>query len=162
MVARRVGDVVAIPMNGSSYAYGRVMDTLMAFYDLKTTEIVNVDTVIGHQRLFITSVAFAAVTSGRWKVIGNRPLEPELRGDTKFFRPNPSGQGFLIYVSKAQPKDAYEEYEATAEECLGLEPLFSWDAHLLEERLEDHFAGRPNVHVEHQKKLIRRDLPQHA
>jgi hypothetical protein len=105
--------------------------------------------------LFINRVEAFAVTSGRWKVIGHEPLEPELRKDTKFFRPSGGGK-FLIYVSKPTPAKAHDEYEATAEECIGLEPLFSWDANLFEERLEDHFAGRTNIHIEHQRSFLQK------
>jgi Immunity protein 26 len=160
--ARYPGDVVVVPLPQGGYAYSRVLDKLMAFYDLKTPEIASLEKVIASPVLFVTAVHTAAVTGGRRKVIGHRPLEPEFKEDTKFFRRDPSGHGFLIYVSKPAPSNAYEEYAAPAEDCVGLEPLLSWDAPLMEERLEDHFAGRPNIHFRHETGLLMKALPRQA
>jgi hypothetical protein len=82
-----------------------------------------------------------------------------LREETKFFRRDPSGDGFLIHVSKPTPMNAYEEYAAPAEDGVGLEPLLSQDAPLMKERLEDHFAGRPNIHFRHETGLLMKTLP---
>jgi hypothetical protein len=156
------GDVVTVPLSSGGYAYGRVLDKLMAFYDLRTSDIVPAEQVMDSAVLFVTSVHTAAVTGGRWRIIGHSPLEDAFRGETKFFRPDPSARGFRIYVSKPTPRNAYEEYPAQAADCVGLEPLLAWDAHLMEERLEDHCAGRPNIHLQHEMGRLLRELPRNA
>jgi hypothetical protein len=120
----KTGDFVAVPLPSGGYAYGRVLNKLMAFYDLKTVELANLDQIANSAMLFVTAIHMPAISRERWARIGNRPLEHELTQDTKFFRRNPTSEGFLIYVSKPEPSGAYHEYEASPEECRGLEPLW--------------------------------------
>jgi hypothetical protein len=145
----RPGDFVALPLPSGGYAYGRVLDKLMAFYDLRTDELADLDQIAKSSVLFITAVHMPAISSDRWPIIGNRPLGLELREETKFFRKNPSGQGFLIYVSKPKSPNAYEEYAAPAEECRGLEPLLVWEPDQIEQRIDDHLQKRENPHLSH-------------
>ena len=144
---RRPGEIVAIPLPSGGYGYGRVLDKLLAVYDKKTDELGGEDDILESPLLFITAVHVSAFSAGRWPIIGSRPLELEFREPMKFFRKNPSGPGFLIYVSKPTPANAYEEYEATAEDCRGLEPLLVWNPDQIEQRIDDYFSGRENVHM---------------
>jgi hypothetical protein len=95
---RTAGDIVALPLPSGGYGYGRVLSKLMAFYNLRTDNLVDINDIVISGTLFVTAVHMAAVSSNRWAIIGNRPLEQELVQDTKFFRENPTGEGFLIYV----------------------------------------------------------------
>jgi hypothetical protein len=125
-----------------------VLRKLMAFYAVKSEKLLKADEVIANPVAFITSVHISALKGDRWPVIGNRHLEIELARDVKFFRRNPSGDGFLIYVSKERPPKAYEEFEASPSECVGLEPLAVWDPASIEQRLDDHMNGNSNRTME--------------
>jgi hypothetical protein len=140
---------VAIPLPSGGYGYGRVLDKLVAFYNLKTSDVADINDVSRQTVIFTASVHISALSGGRWPAIGSRPLELEFHNPTKFFRKNPSGPGFLIYVSKPTPRNAYEEYKANAGDCIGLEPLLVWDPDQISERLEDHFLGRKNRYLSH-------------
>ena len=145
----RAGDFVGFPLPSGGWGYGRVLPKLMAFYGLRTTHLASVDDVCGSSILFRVAVRVPAISQDRWPIIGHRPLELELQDDVKFFRRNPSGAGFLVYVSRTQPRNAYQEREASVEECMGLEPLLVWEPAQMEQRVDDHFQHRENVHLTH-------------
>jgi len=63
-------------------------------------EMADLERVAASAILFITAIHVTAISKDRWSVIGNRPLERALRQDVRFCRKNPSGEDFLIYVSK--------------------------------------------------------------
>src|SRR6185295_10350613 len=113
---RRPGEFLALSLPSGGYGYGRVLHKLMAFYDLRTDELVDMDRVAASNILFVTGVHVTAISNRGWQSIGVRPLEDEFQQDRKFFRKNPSGHGFLIYISKPTPPNAYEEIRASAEE----------------------------------------------
>lgn len=158
IVRRRPGSFVAIPISDVLYGYARILDKLMAFYSLNSEKIEDVDSVINSPIAFIAPVQFSAVKDGRWPIIGHRPLEERFTKDVKFFRVNPSGNGFLIYVSKPKPPHAYEEYEADVSDCVGLDPLIAWDPNSIEDRLRDYVNGRENQNVERYLSSIRKNI----
>jgi hypothetical protein len=149
-VAYKPGDYVAVPLADlGGYGYARVPATLMAFYDVRTDDLAKIEQISLAPIMFSATVSDWAIRAGRWPVIGFSPLEDDLRKEVKFFRRNPNGNGFLIYVSIPDPPSAYREYEAEAIDCVGLEPLFAWTPESIEQRLSDHFAGKKNVAVEY-------------
>lgn len=145
----RPGDFVALPLPSGGYAYGRVMNKLMAFYDLRTDTPANIEDVAKSEILFITAVHMSAIRHTNWQTLGNHPLEAHLQRDVRFFRKDPTGKGFLIYVSKAAPPNAYDEYKASANECRGLEPLLVWEPAQIEQRIDDSFEKKENVYLSH-------------
>lgn len=155
----RPGVLVAIPLPSGGYGFGRILDKLMAFYAIKSDCILEMSEITRHPVIFITAVRAQALKLKRWQVIGYAPLEPEFKKDVKFFRPNLSpGKPFLIYVSKAEPHNAYEDYEANPEECVGMEPMGVWEATGIEERLDEFFSGKANAFVERCLDNLRRHL----
>lgn len=148
-VRSRPGDFVALPLPSGGFGYGRVLEKLTAFYNYKSDTISDVGTVAQSKVALITAVHRSAFSSDRWTIIGFKPLEREFNEPREFFRKDPSGDGFLIYVSKPTPPSVYEEHKASAQECIGLEPLLVWDADQIEQRLEDQVLGRLNKHLAH-------------
>ena len=71
----RPGDFVAIPLPSGGYGYGRVLNKLVAFYDLKTNEVTDINEVAKHGVIFKTAVHVSAFSGGCWPVIGFRTLE---------------------------------------------------------------------------------------
>ena len=79
-----------------------------------------------------------AVKRGRWNVVGYLPLEAALQNNPpKFIQDRIQPELFSIYKNGSiQP--------ATRDECAGLECAAVWDPEQVEDRLRDHYAGRPN------------------
>lgn len=141
---RRPGNLMAIPLTFGGFGYARVLNKLVAIYDRKSAQIENCDFVIGSPIAFTVNVHVSAFSKGRWAVIGFKSLEPIFNEPTKFYRRDLSGSEYLIWVSIPTSKNSYEEYPASAVDCIGLEPMLSWDPKQLEERIDDHFSGREN------------------
>ncbi len=143
---RTVGDFVKIGLDETVCTYGRVLEgALFAFYDARTDKDLSVEEIKAKPVLFRIWVMNRAVTTGRWKVVGNEPLEKELLKQPYFFKKdafNPEKLS-LYYEGKEQP--------ATIEECENLECAAVWDAEHVEDRLRDHYAGKSNKWLESMK-----------
>ncbi|MGH0346523.1 immunity 26/phosphotriesterase HocA family protein [Sinorhizobium meliloti] len=140
--ALRQGDFLKIGMDDGTFCFARVLhEPYMAFYGLRSEDERPIDEVAQSKVLFKLAVMNRAVTSGRWRVIGNLPLEEELRQPVKSFRQDPITKKLSIYVNGA-------DSPATPEACANLERAAVWDPEHVEDRLRDHFAGVPNKWVE--------------
>lgn len=115
----------------------------MAFYDLRLKEIPDVHDIVRHKIAFKVDVMNYAITDGDWPVIGNVPLEAELLEEPLFFKKDSITGELTIYRDSTQ-----EEIPATRAQCRGLECAAVWEPEHVVERLNDHFAGRPNRWVE--------------
>jgi hypothetical protein len=141
---RVVGDVVRIDLGDGFHSYARVMgEALFAFYGGRVTNELPIDRIIGLPIIFQIPVMDPAITSGRWVVIGNAPLDDTLLNPPFFF------------IQDILNKDRFKIYEsggkiraATKEECVGLERAAVWEPAHVEDRLRDHFANRKNKWVE--------------
>ncbi|OUJ69797.1 immunity 26/phosphotriesterase HocA family protein [Hymenobacter crusticola] len=139
---RTVEAIVEIDLADGHYAYGRILANAdFGFYDLYTTERVqDLEQIITRPLLFIVAVNTGAVNAGRWVKIGKRPLPAALQ------------QLPLKFIQDPLALDKFELYEpltgritpALKEQCAGLERCAVWDPSHVEERLRDHYAGRPN------------------
>ncbi len=142
---RRVGDVLRIGLGGKRAAFGRVLPKQIAFYDFQDASgMAVVADVLGKPVAFVLSVSEAAIKSGRWEVIGTAPLEESLDRPVVFFKRGSlygTDPGLHLYCEG-------REKPATWEECQGRELLAVWDPEHVEQRLRDHFAGKPNENVD--------------
>jgi hypothetical protein len=137
------GDVLKIPLADGKFAFARVLKyPLVAFYNLKTERIPNIDSIISSPVIFKIWVMKYGVTSGDWPVICNAPLTPELEVPPFFFKRDPISGALSIYMGNNI------ERPATLEECQGLECAAGWDPVHVVDRINDHFAGKPNKWVE--------------
>jgi len=140
---RRVeGDIVAIPLEGGYWGFGRVLrDPLCAFYGLRVEEIPPIEQVVEKEILFKIWVMNHVFKDQRWESIGNIPLDDSLLEEPYFAKVDRyTGETFKYHVDKEIP--------ATKDELYGLERAAVWEPEHVEERLNDHFAGRENVWVE--------------
>ena len=55
----------------------------------------------------------------------------------------------ILNPSKYTIYHGSEIRSATKEECIGLEPMATWNYDNIEERLNDYYANRPNEFVEY-------------
>ena len=146
--SRKVGDVFSVPLTDGRYAFGRVLeDPLMAFYDFKADEQVAAEQIISYPVAFRVWVTRDAITSGRWEVLGNFPLEPHMLEEVWFSKQDIISKQLSLYKGGHD----WEEIPATFDQCKDLELAQVWGSSHLEDRLNDHFAGRKNIWVESSK-----------
>lgn len=88
-----------------------------------------------------------ALTSGRWPRIGRVAVPEELSTPPWFFKQDPISRVLSL------TKDGGAEIPATLQSISGLECAAVWSANHVEDRLRDHFDGRPNQWVESLRKL---------
>jgi hypothetical protein len=140
---RKEGDVVEVDLGDGSKAFARVLpEPLFAFYDLKAESDARLEAgdIVGKPVLWRIWVMNKAITTGRWRVIGNMPLEDNMMIVPTFFKEDPIGGEVSLYQDQI-------EYAATPEQCIGVERAAVWDPEHAEDRLRDHFGGRPNKWV---------------
>lgn len=148
---RRIpGQVVEIGLGQGKRSFARVLESaLFAFYDklYDESERPNATEVICIPVAFKIGVMSSAVTSGRWPVIGNIGLTPDLREIPMFCKQDIVTGKLYIYQEVPEFAPHYERPAKTSE-CIGLEPAAIWGAEHVEDRLRDHFTGQPNKWVE--------------
>jgi len=136
------GDIVQIKLEDGDFCYGRILEEpMVAFYDKKDGGNSTFGDVILAPILFKICVMNYAVTSGRWRILGTIPLEEELRMPVWFFNEDSISKELFLEMN-------FEMIPATREECEGLERSAVWDPEHVEDRLRDHFLGKPNKWVE--------------
>ncbi|MEN9865031.1 MAG: hypothetical protein RL748_621 [Pseudomonadota bacterium] len=141
-IRRRIGDFVEIDLGDGKFAYGRVLeDPVFGFYDLLASTTPPLSDILVMPIKFKIFVMKNAISSGRWRVIGNKPLEPELAARVKFFNVDSLSKEISIY-------DYDHEVPATFDKCQGMECAAVWSAEHVEDRLRDEFAGVKNKWVE--------------
>jgi len=138
---RTIGAIVEIDLGDGYYSYARILDyASFAFYDILSAERVGtIKQITDKPILFTLAVYNDVVSSGHWVKIGTVPLPHSLQTlPTQFIQDALHPGRFELYYpnsGKIQP--------VPKEACEGLERCAVWDANHVEERLRDHFAGRP-------------------
>jgi len=147
---RTVGAIVKVPLEDGYHTYSRILTDTFAFYDVRTkTDIADLKEIISKPILFNILVDNYAVTKGHWLKIGFLPLEENLKVSPRFYIQDAiHNDRFSILES-----DGFTIRPATRDECVGLERLASWYPELVEERVNDYYAGRYNFEVESTKNM---------
>lgn len=145
----RPGAVVSIDLgDGEGVAFGRVLrPPLIEFFDDRAADAADVDiSVIAEGPVaFRVWVMDRAVRSARWPVIGDVPLSPDEESAVHwFFRQDVISHHLFRYRSEPDDPAGCVEVPASFEECIELECAAVWSPEHIEDRLRDHFAGRPN------------------
>lgn len=144
------GQFVRIDLGDGSYTLARVLTfPLVAFHGQRYPSAIapDIDEVGRTPVIFTLLVMRHAITSGRWPVIGRRPLSPDLLAPPPFFKQDLISGKLSIYQEVPELAPLYER-PATLLEVQGLECCAVWEPEHVEDRLRDHFAGRPCVWVE--------------
>ena len=151
---KHVGDFLAIPLaDGSSCGFARLIHSgYLACYDLKSESVPPLEQIESAKVLFTLGFNNRVIETGRWKILGNKPLPPELNVPVRFFREDPITGSADIWVGDKRVPYAGEDLSK-------MERWVSWDAPGIEERLSDHFAGKPNWRVESYKYPQRGRIP---
>jgi hypothetical protein len=141
---------VKIPLSGGKVAYGLVLrEPIIAFFDQEFDE----GDVPLPEALLRTPVAFRlmvmnhAITQGRWPVVARTNIPSDLGMPPPFCKQDEITGRLSIYHEIESLAPHYERH-ATLEECRGLETAAVWDPEHVEDRIQDHFAGRSNIWVD--------------
>jgi hypothetical protein len=146
-VRLRVGDILKIDVGDGLHSYGQVAEEpLVVFFDGAFGEALSPEQAIALPVLFRIWVHNHAVKKGIWEVVGNLPLGPENAAEPYFYKQDAITGTLSLYHSSFA--EAGWEHPASATDCDGLECAAVWDAEHVEDRLRDHYAGRPNEWVE--------------
>ena len=137
-IKRILGDVVEIVLGPDLLTYAQVVpDASFQFYDYLSKKTPLVEEIIRAPLLFIIAVMDDAVTSGRWRRIGNVPLAQPFYVPPKFIQDPINPRLFSLYENG-------QIRSATKAECIGLERASVWYPEQVEARLRDAYAGREN------------------
>lgn len=140
---RRVGDVVSIPLGDGQFGFARVLpEPLVEFYDLRSSKIPTAEEITSSPVLFTLYVMNSAITRARWEVVAHSAVDVANFESPFFFKQDPMDPSSVCLYRDGQ------EFPGTAAKAKRLERAAVWSAEHVEERLRDHFAGRPNVSVE--------------
>ena len=141
------GVLLRVDLDHQWHTYARMLARRpkFAFYDCRlSTPAVDVLSIVNRPILFVLAVNDRA-SRGHWPKIGQVPLE---------MAPVPIPNEFMqdIATGACQIVDeAFNARPAKPEECVGLERVAVWDPAHVEERLRDHYTGRPNAHLAYMK-----------
>jgi hypothetical protein len=126
--------------DGDTY-YGRLLEfPWAAFYDLRTEQpLDDLQAIVAAPVAFTVAAHKDLIAKNQWEAIGSVALDGSLQ---------PPAEQAMIDVldpDHHQIIDAEGNIrDATAAEVAGLEPAAVWDPEHVVDRLDDHFAGRPN------------------
>jgi len=137
---RTPGAIVKVPLEEGWHSYAQLLEEPeIAFFDVRTQANLSIKDIISQRVLFRLWVMKYAVSSKRWMKVGKAPISQVLKQPVPRYKVELGYPGqFLLYYP-----DGFEQ-TAVYEDCLGLECAAVWDPDHVEERLRDHYAGRPN------------------
>lgn len=141
------GDVMAIPLGDGTYGFGqRCAGGDYAYFDLRSEVFLPIEKVVTAPVAFRVPTVTDSVKNAGWPVLGNlTPVGPLSQDESYRNQPVGSNQLYLIKGHKIAP--------ATYDEVKDLEVMSVWFDHHVLERLQDHFAGRPNLEFESTRKI---------
>lgn len=149
---RTPGRVVRIGLGGGRCAYGRQLTGVsVEFYDRigepgEPVDLLEIVAAPVAFRIWVTSSAFRR--RGGWELLDVVSLTQEEEAEVhEYAKHDPLSGGLTIY--RVDPASgAGSERSATIEECQALERAAVWSPGHVEDRLRDHFEGRPNLWAE--------------
>ena len=140
------GLVMRIPLEDGMHTYGRMLQAspYVAFHDFRTTdEEPDLSKVVASPVLFVlASGAVRSLENGEWKSVGKVLLSEVDTPIPLQFMQNIGNINDMSVMDHLGNRRA-----ATFEECENLERASVWQAEHVEERLNDHYAGRENQEV---------------
>lgn len=136
------GSVFEVTLDDGALAYGIVVEfPLAAFFDLRASDRPSLEDILSSEVLFRIWIMRSALGKSGWPVIGFASVPPHLTATPTFYKFDTIARKFSLYLNGT-------ETPASRDQCLPFECASVWSASHVEERLTDHFAGRPNRWVE--------------
>jgi hypothetical protein len=150
-VNKAPGRVVRIDLGDGRCAYGRVLDVLVEFYDRigQPGEAIDLIELVTSPVAFTINVTnYAFRRRGGWELLDVVALTGEELSKVYYQAHQDAISGAISMSWYNHAGDISGEAPATFDECQNLETCAVWDPHHVEDRLRDHFNGRPNMWVE--------------
>ena len=136
------GNIFEVTLPSGGFAYGMVIDfPLVAFFDVRFIERPPIADIISRSVVFRIWVMRSCLSRTGWPVVGSACVPDALRQPPDFYKFDRIARRFFLCRGHC-------DEPATREQCLGLECAAVWSAVHVESRLDDHFAGRPNLWAE--------------
>lgn len=141
------GDVLAIPLGDGTYGFGQVCSGGdYAYFDLRSNRLPHMDEIVWRPVAFRVAMVGDSAKKGGWTILGNLPLIGPL-AELASYRNQPVGSNQL-YLVKGNQRTL-----ATYEQVKDLEVMSWWYEDHVVQRLIDHFAGRPNLEFDSDRKI---------
>jgi hypothetical protein len=141
----RPGLLLRVPLDDGMNTYGRILPVkpFMAFHDYRTMDDApDLLDVARSPVLFVLATSAALKKADDWGPVGVVSLEVvETPIPDQFWQDIGNSRNLKIIDHLGN------ERSATVDECRGLERYSVWHASHIEDRLNDHFAGRENAMV---------------
>lgn len=144
-----LGSILEINIKNEYFTYAQILtEADCAFFDYKTKErLTDLSVLEKADVLFIVAVYDHAITTGRWAKIGTLNIRQSLKNKPmKYIQDSLNPEKFELYdpnTGNTKP--------ARKEDCIGLEKAAVWEPEHVEQRIADHYEGKPNVWVEKMK-----------
>jgi hypothetical protein len=140
------GSVLRVDLDHHWHVYARILNrTKIAFHDCRVSAPEkDLLKIVKTSVLFVLAVGGRA-DKGHWPRVGHVPLE---------MAPVPIPEQFMQNIVTGACKiidQSFNTRPARPEECIALERAAVWDPADVEDRIRDHYAGRPNAHLAYMK-----------
>ena len=141
----KIGMVFQIDLKEGTYGYGQIAtDTRYVFFDHQDPygQLTPPEIIIEKSVIFNATLDRYVLKMGLWPILGVWPVKPENQIFLPSFGYNPFKRRYWIF------QNGVGEIPCTVEETYGRELLASCEHGIIEQRLRDHFAGRPCYFIE--------------
>lgn len=154
------GAVVKITLSENRLIFGRLLVGGIAIYDFvvpQSEKMPEIEVIINKPIFLYCSIYNDVITKGTFEIIGVKELTIDEINEipAKFMQDLVDIDDCVIFWPDGREK------KVTPQECIGLERSSVWDAEGLVGRIEDHYAGRRNFHVELDKVILSKDDPRY-
>lgn len=139
------GSILEINSN-DKYYYAQILNSKgCAFFDSELdSPLEDYSSLNCKEVLFIVRVYDDVIKKGRWLKVGKMEIRSDLKVEPyKFIQDSLNPDNFELY----NPNTG-QITPSSRKEVEGLECAAVWEAEHVEDRLRDHFGGKPNVWVE--------------
>jgi hypothetical protein len=143
-IKKKIGHLYKIPLGNQSYAYGQVVTKVdHVFFDFNDDgKCEDYEKILLSPVVCRCTVDRYVLSKGYWEIIGTFPVNDAYTKYQDLFSYNYYSNRYEIF------KQGTGFVPASWEEIKDLEPFASWGHTHIEQRLRDHFAGRPNYIIE--------------
>jgi hypothetical protein len=150
------GAVVKINLSENRLIFGRLIVGRIGIYDFvvpQSEQLPEIEVIISKPTFLYCSVYNDVITKGVFEIIGFKELTKDEidKIPAKFMQDLVNIDDCVIFWPDGR------ERRATPQECIDLERSSVWEAEGLVQRIEDHYAGKRNFHVELDKVILSKD-----
>ena len=145
---KKIGMVFRIDLKEGTYGYGQVateVDNIFFDHQDEADHFTPIEEILEKPIAFYATVDRYVLKEGLWEILGIYPVKPENQVFPDFFGYDPFKKTYTLF------KKGIGYVPCTLEETYGHEYLTSYGHGGIEQRLRDHFAGRPCWYIEYDR-----------